>query len=66
MPEGNPSTWMNAEAAAQYLRLPSRKALYQAVRRGELPVHRFGRRLRFRQEELDRAILRIQTREFAP
>jgi excisionase family DNA binding protein len=49
--------WMTAEQAAEYLGLPSRKALYQAVRRGQIPVHRFGKRLRFSRAELDRALL---------
>lgn len=47
------SHWLSAESAAEYLCL-SRKALYEAVRRGELPAYRFGKkRLRFRREELD-------------
>jgi excisionase family DNA binding protein len=49
--------WMSAEEAATHLGLPSRKALYQAVRRGQIPVHRFGKRLRFSRAELDRALL---------
>ena len=44
--------WMTAEEAARYLGLPSRKALYQAVRRGQIPGHRMGRRLRFDGGEL--------------
>jgi excisionase family DNA binding protein len=49
--------WLTAEQAAAHLGLPSRKALYQAVRRGQIPVHRFGKRLRFNRAELDRALL---------
>ena len=49
--------WLTAEQAAAHLGLPSRKALYQAVRRGQIPVHRFGKRLRFSRAELDRALL---------
>jgi excisionase family DNA binding protein len=49
--------WMTAEQAAAHLGLPSRKALYQAVRRGQIPVHRFGKRLRFNRTELDSALL---------
>ena len=49
--------WMTAEQAAAHLWLPSRKALYQAVRRGQIPVHRFGKRLRFSRAELDHALL---------
>jgi excisionase family DNA binding protein len=52
-----PEPWMTAEQAAAHLGLPSRKALYQAVRRGQVPVHRFGKRLRFNRAELDRALL---------
>lgn len=49
------SPWLSADEAAAYLRLGSRKALYQRVRRGQIPAHRFGRTLRFRRDELDRA-----------
>ncbi len=49
--------WMTADQAAAHLGLPSRKALYQAVRRGQIPVHRFGKRLRFIRAELDSALL---------
>lgn len=52
-----PDPWMTADQAAAHLGLPSRKALYQAVRRGQVPVHRFGKRLRFNRAELDRALL---------
>jgi excisionase family DNA binding protein len=48
--------WLSVEAAAIYLSL-SRKALYQAVRRGQVPAHRLGgKRLRFSQPELDRLL----------
>ena len=46
--------WLTANEAARYLGFPSRKALYQAVRRGQIPSHRLGRRLRFRTDEIDR------------
>lgn len=49
----NGSRWLTAAEAAAYLRFPSTKALYQAVRRGLVPVHRLGRRLRFLRSELD-------------
>jgi excisionase family DNA binding protein len=52
-----PEPWMTADQATLHLGLPSRKALYQAVRRGQIPVHRFGKRLRFNRVELDRALL---------
>jgi len=46
--------WLNPDAAVSYLGLPSKKALYQATRRGQVPFHRFGaRRLRFNRAELD-------------
>ena len=51
-----PSPWLTAQEAADYLRI-SRRALYQAVRRGQIPRHHFGRRLRFRREELDAALV---------
>jgi excisionase family DNA binding protein len=51
--------WLGADQAARYLGLPSRKALYQAVRRGQVPVHRLGlRRMRFRRAELDQVLER--------
>jgi excisionase family DNA binding protein len=48
--------WLNPPQAVRYLRLPSLKALYQAVRRGQIPVHRLGKRLRFNRTELDRIL----------
>lgn len=51
--------WLGVDQAARYLGLPSRKALYQAVRRGQVPVHRLGtRRMRFRRAELDQVLER--------
>jgi hypothetical protein len=48
------SPWLSAPEAAHYLRLPSVRALYQAVRRGWVPAHKFGpRQLRFDRRELD-------------
>jgi excisionase family DNA binding protein len=52
------AVWLTVEEAARYLGLPSRKALYQAVRRGHVPAHRLGRVLRFRRLELDAALAR--------
>ena len=41
--------WLSTEEAVEYLRFPSRDALYQAVQRGQVPAYRLGsRRLRFR------------------
>ena len=48
------SPWLSAEQAAEYLAYPSRKALYEATRRGLIPVHRLGRRLLYNRNELDR------------
>jgi excisionase family DNA binding protein len=45
--------WLDAEEAAEYLRLRSVRALYDHVRRGRVPAHRLGRLLRFRRSELD-------------
>jgi excisionase family DNA binding protein len=52
----HPGPWLNAKQAAAYLAMPSVKAVYQAVRRGQIPVHRFGSRLRFHTEELDKVL----------
>jgi excisionase family DNA binding protein len=52
------SDWFTAAEAAEYLRFNSKKALYQAVRRGQVPAHRLGlRQLRFSRVELDRLLL---------
>jgi excisionase family DNA binding protein len=57
--ERRSSEWLGADQATRYLGFPSRKALYQAVRRGQVPVHRLGkRRMRFRRSELDRVLER--------
>ncbi|HEY3411771.1 MAG TPA: helix-turn-helix domain-containing protein [Armatimonadota bacterium] len=46
--------WLTADEATVYLGLPTRKALYAAVERGQVPAHRLGRRrLRFNRSELD-------------
>lgn len=59
LPEGL-SRWLTADAATVYLGLPSRKALYAAVERGQVPAHRLGRRrLRFKLEELDTLLGRL-------
>ena len=48
--------WLTVDEAVLYLGLRSRMALYQAVRRGQVQAHHFGRRLRFRRSELDEAL----------
>ncbi len=50
------ATWFTVDEAVIYLGLRSRMALYQAVRRGQVRAHHFGRRLRFRRSELDEAL----------
>ncbi len=45
--------WLTADEATAYLGFPSRKALYAAVERGQVPGHKLGRRLRFSRSELD-------------
>ncbi len=46
--------WLTADEATAYLGLPTRKALYAAVARGQVPAHRLGRRrLRFKLDELE-------------
>ena len=52
----NQLTWLTADEVAQYLRLPSRKAVYEWVRRGLLPSRRLGRRVLFNREEVDAAL----------
>lgn len=52
------SPWLTPAEAAAYVRLPTVKALYQAVRRGDFPCHRrSGRTMLFHREELDKALL---------
>ncbi len=53
---GRTAGWLTADDAASYLGLPSRRALYMAIRRGQVPVHRLGRRMRFDVRELDEAL----------
>lgn len=45
--------WFTAAEAADYLRLPTVKALYQRRARGQLKGYEFGRSLRFRRRDLD-------------
>ena len=60
-PKVDAANWLTPEQAAGYLALPSRKALYQTVRRGLIPGHRLGRLLRFYRPELDRVLLARST-----
>jgi excisionase family DNA binding protein len=53
--------WMTSEETVEYLGLPSRGSLYTAVRRGQVPGHRLGRRLRFRREEIDQVLEKRKT-----
>ena len=53
---GQARKWLNAEQAAAYLALPSRKALYEIVRQGRVPFYRFGHSLRFLPAELDEVV----------
>ena len=48
----NYKKWFSTKQAADYLSMTVR-ALYEAVRRHEIPVYKFGKRLRFCREELD-------------
>lgn len=50
-----PKRWLTPADAAAHLGLPSVRALYQRVRRGQVRAHKFGRLLRFLVEELDEA-----------
>lgn len=46
--------WLTASEAAEYLRLPSVKALYQRAARGQIKKYLLGARLvRFRRRDLD-------------
>jgi excisionase family DNA binding protein len=55
-----PSRWLTADEATAHLGFPSRKALYAAVERGQVPAHRLGlRRLRFKLDELDSLLGRL-------
>lgn len=46
--------WLDTDQAWPYLGFSSRKGLYHAVRRGQIPAHRLGkRRIRFSKAELD-------------
>ena len=56
-PDQPPSPWLTADQAAAYLGLPSRAALYGAIRRGQVQVHRLGRRMRFSVHELVAALM---------
>lgn len=47
------SQWFTAEEAAEYLRIPTTKALYQRVARGQMKALRLGRQFRFRRGDLD-------------
>ncbi len=49
--------WLTADEATVFLGLPSRKALYTAVERGQVPASRLGRRLRFHRDGLHRLLL---------
>ena len=48
--------FLTVEEACDYLGLKSRGALYQRIRRGQVPAHRFGRSLRFVATELSKAL----------
>ena len=51
-----PGEWLTADEAAERLRLPTVRALYQRVARGQLKAYRLGRSLRFRRREVDSAV----------
>jgi len=53
--------WLTADEATAYLGLPTRKALYAAVARGQVPAHRLGRRrLRFKLDELENLLGQVR------
>ncbi len=49
-------TWLTADEAAEYLRLPSVGMLRVLVCKREVPFHKLGRRLRFKKMDLDRLL----------
>lgn len=49
--------WFDADETARHLGM-TRRGVYMAVRRGQVPVHRLGRRLRFDLAEVDAALTR--------
>lgn len=46
------ATWLALEEAAKRLKI-GKSSLYQLVREGGIPAHKYGRVWRFDQEELD-------------
>jgi excisionase family DNA binding protein len=53
--------WLTADEVTAYLSLPTRKALYAAVARGQVPAHRLGRRrLRFKLDELENLLGQVR------
>lgn len=50
-----PDDLLTTEQAAEFLGM-SKGAVLQAVQRGSLPVHRLGRRLRFKRRELSKSL----------
>jgi excisionase family DNA binding protein len=52
-PAAPASEWLTATEAANYLRLPSVKALYQRRARGQIKAFTLRKRLRFRRRDLD-------------
>jgi hypothetical protein len=48
--------WLDAKHAAAYLCLPSVRALYKRVERGQVRAHHLGRTLRFFRPDLDRLL----------
>lgn len=45
--------WLNADQAGSYIGGASRERIYDLASQGDIPVHRDGRRLLFRQADLD-------------
>jgi excisionase family DNA binding protein len=58
--------WMTADEVAEYLRLPSRRAVYQATRRGAIPYVKLGRLTRFRKKDIDAVLLAHQQNPIDP
>jgi excisionase family DNA binding protein len=52
--------WLSVKEATEYLSLPSVQALYQAIKREQIPFYRLSQRIRFLRSDLD-ALFEIET-----
>jgi len=59
--KGAMNIWLNSHQAAEYLAYPNVRALYRAKDRGLVPFYKHGKRILFKQDELDDIIKQGQT-----